>query len=259
MRPVAILLCTLMILSSCAPIVRPRPYIDTTLNPGLIQKRNLVYSEDLHGVVAEPKYFAEHESRNGHESALTELDVVRDESGRKFQSVDMLNERIAVEKERRTDTPGETVAGWVGSLIAAPIFIAGFVVMGVGAIAVSPYMRMKFKSQHRKTLAEFKAGIGALERGDTENAYKAFTSSLAWDPKLAQDSDVYFQLAKTDEKAGNFADATKNFRQFIEYSSRLYPDYFTRIDGGVKNSFAQLKTEFGEAEDKLKAGASAAR
>lgn len=146
---------------------------------------------------------------------------------------------------------GEKMAFGATAAYVVPVALVLAAVNEVALIPAAPYTQYKSHSRKKTVFRNYAQGIILLEQDRYREARMSFWKALKDDLGLISASDVYYKIAKTYDGEKNQKKAATYYREFLDYSIALYPDYFEKYDKKFTNDLDQLDKQFSKAEEKL--------
>lgn len=231
MRQIVAVLIALLVLPACAPVSEVAALRSLNRdNLGSTKFKDVSYSKELRCYV------------KGNEPLFDEL-------GQKMRSEKDLQNRLGAEYVPWTK--GDSALFWGTMIYAVPFSFVTSTVGNILGLPGAPFVYRTYNRLRKGSYSGYMDGRKALDQGQHDEAIKRFVEAEKNGIRLAQDSDIYFHLARAYESSGNQELANLYYTRFLNYSVRQYPDYFQKYDKELKNDSQALSAEFDQAEKKL--------
>lgn len=223
--------------------------LTTGPTPDAVNPKRVVYSDELRGLAVVP--LIPMRKKDPAKIGPEQLRPVLDGTGRKVRSREQFDTYRAEQKRIQKTGVVENILESPLMIVAAPVLFVASVLVAAHLVIGSPYYVMGSRRIEKYAYAGYHDGRAALDAKDPALAIKIFGEAEATSAALVQCSDLCFQEGRAYELMGDTKQARLEYQRFLDYSVRLYPDYFTTRDSKLVNDFGTLKSEFEEAEKKL--------
>ncbi len=179
--------------------------------------------------------------------------ILFDETGRKIMTREAAIEYVqtAYENEKRLTTK-DKVYYWSTMVWVAPWGFVFGVAENIVMIPAYPYLYHIYNKIQKEAYLSYRDGQELLTQGHYREARENFLLARSDLRYLVNQSDIDFKIAQTYDNEGNRQSAANYYKDFLEYSIALYPDFFKEYNDKLVNDRTELDKEFSIAEEKLK-------
>jgi len=174
-----------------------------------------------------------------------------DQAGRKIAAKDEAVERVRSAYDDKVFSKTEKVLGIATLVWAVPVGLAIDIVGNVAQLPAYPYVEYLLYKFPKEAYEYYSEGNKLLDQMKYREArQKLYLALNSW-PSLRESSDIFFKIAQTYDKENMNTLSERYYKNFLECSMSLYPDYFKEYDSTLINDRNKLDIEFTEAEKKL--------
>ena len=180
--------------------------------------------------------------------------ILFDTVGKKIMTRDEAIEYVKFHYSDKGFSTGEKVALYSTAVWVVPVGFVFGVTENVAMLPALPYA-LHLKNKFQRESAEFyQDGQSLAEQNRYPEARDKYFLALSGNRSLIYNSDISYQIAETYDKEGSAVVAEKYYRNFLDYSIALYPDYFKEHNSKFIDDRTVLDKEFTAAEAKLDMG-----
>lgn len=177
--------------------------------------------------------------------------ILFDAAGKKIMARDEAIEHVKFHYGDKGFSTGEKIAYFSTAVWVVPVGLVFTVAENIAMLPAFPYVSHLKNKFERAAIEYYQAGKELAEQGRYSEARQKYFLVLSGSRSLIYSSDINYQIAETYDNEGNVVLAEKYYRNFLEYSVALYPDFFQERDSRLTNDRAILDRELSVAEAKL--------